>query len=134
MLNHCLSGALERRTLPRAEVSFWHYFQRMRSSSCGLSLLSRIFGVCTTRKKPVLAGSRVLAQPEVKPFPFYICRDATKCVLLSFFCLIKSVCPKIWAKPLPKNPKTPLPVDVCGPKWHPFVVCVYRWAWFYFSP
>ena len=86
------------------------------------------------KRKPLLAGSRVLAQPEVKPFPFYICRDATKCVLLSFFCLIESVCSKIWAKPLPKNAKSPLPVDVCGPKRHPFVVCVYRWAWFYFSP
>ena len=49
-------------------------------------------------------------------FFLLICFDATKFVLLSFFTNITTavtrICPKIWAKPLPKNVKSPLPVDV----------------------
>ena len=43
-------------------------------------------------------------------FSLEICLDATKFVLLSFFTLITTICPKIWAKTLPKNVKSQLPV------------------------
>ena len=38
--------------------------------------------------------------------------DTTEFVLLRVFTLIETICPKIWAKPRPKNEKSPLPVDV----------------------
>ena len=45
-----------------------------------------------------------------------ICLDANKFVLLSFFTIITTalttIYPKIWAKTLPKNVKSPIPVDV----------------------
>ena len=42
-------------------------------------------------------------QPEVRPL---ICLDAyNKFVLLNFFSLIETICPKIWAQPLPMNGK-----------------------------
>ena len=45
-------------------------------------------------------------------FSLLICLDAFKFVLLSSFTLIETICPKMWAKPLLKNGKRPLPVDV----------------------
>ena len=45
-------------------------------------------------------------------FFLLICFDATKFVFLSFFTIITTICPKIWAKTLPKNVKSPIPVDV----------------------
>ena len=45
-------------------------------------------------------------------FSLLICLDATKFVLLDFFTLIKTIYLKIWTKPLPKNAKSPLPVDM----------------------
>jgi len=45
-------------------------------------------------------------------FSLQICLDATKFVLSSFFTLMTTICPNIWAKTLPKNVKSPLPVDV----------------------
>ena len=44
--------------------------------------------------------------------PILICLDATKFVLISVFILVETILPKIWAKPLPKNEKSRLPVDV----------------------
>ena len=41
-----------------------------------------------------------------------ICLEATKCVLRSVFTLMETICLKMWEKPLPKNAKDPLPVDV----------------------
>ena len=43
-------------------------------------------------------------------FSLEICLRTTKFVLLSFFALITTICPKIWTKTLPKNVKSPLPV------------------------
>ena len=51
-------------------------------------------------------------QLEVRPSPFFICLDANKFVLLSFFSLIKRIYPRVWTKPLPSDSKSPLPVDV----------------------
>ena len=45
-------------------------------------------------------------------FSRLICIDTTKFVLLSFITLLKPFCPKIWAKTLPKNVKSPLLVNV----------------------
>ena len=36
--------------------------------------------------------------------------DATKFVFLIVFTIIETICPNIWAKPLSKNEKRPLPV------------------------
>ena len=45
-------------------------------------------------------------------FSSFICLDAKKFVLLSFFSLIKTICPGFWTHPLPNVAKSPLPVDV----------------------
>ena len=38
-------------------------------------------------------------------FPLIVCLDDTKFVLFRVFTLIETICPKMWAKPLPKNAK-----------------------------
>ena len=45
-------------------------------------------------------------------FSLFICLDAKKFVLLSFFSIIKAIYPRISTKPLPNDAKSPLPVDV----------------------
>ena len=45
-------------------------------------------------------------------FSLFICLDANKFVLLSFFSLIKTIYPRVSTKPLPCDGKSPLPVDV----------------------
>ena len=47
-----------------------------------------------------------------EPFSLFICLDANKFVLLSFFSLIKRIYPRVSNKPLPNDAKGPLPVDV----------------------
>ena len=42
----------------------------------------------------------------------FICLDANKLVLLSFFSLLKTIYPRVSTKPLPNDAKSPLPVDV----------------------
>ena len=44
-------------------------------------------------------------------FSLYICLDANKFVLLSFFSLIKTIYSRVWSKPLPCDAKSPLSVD-----------------------
>ena len=51
-----------------------------------------------------------------EPFSLFICLDANKFVLLSFFSLIKTIYPRVLTKPLPNDAKCPLPVDVRGSK------------------
>ena len=45
-------------------------------------------------------------------FSLFICVDANKVVLLSFFSLIRTIYPRVSTKPLPNDAKSPLPVDV----------------------
>ena len=45
-------------------------------------------------------------------FSLFICLDANKLVLLSFFSLLKTIYPRVSTKPLPNHAKSPLPVDV----------------------
>ena len=45
-------------------------------------------------------------------FSLFICLDANKLVLLSFFSLLKTNYPRVSTKPLPNDAKSPLPVDV----------------------
>ena len=45
-------------------------------------------------------------------FSLFICLDANRFVLLSFFSLIKTIYPRVSTKPLPSDAKSPLPVDV----------------------
>ena len=45
-------------------------------------------------------------------FSLFICLDANKLVLLSFFSLLKMIYPRVSTKPLPNDAKSPLPVDV----------------------
>ena len=47
-----------------------------------------------------------------EPFSLFICLDANKFVLLSFFSLMKRIYPRVSNKPLPNDAKGPLPVDV----------------------
>ena len=48
-----------------------------------------------------------------EPFSLFICLDANKFVLLSFYSLMKRIYPRVSNEPLPNNAKGPLPVDVC---------------------
>ena len=45
-------------------------------------------------------------------FSLFICLDANKLVLLSFFSLLKTIYPRVSTEPLPNDAKSPLPVDV----------------------
>ena len=45
-------------------------------------------------------------------FSLFICLDANKLELLSFFSLLKTIYPRVSTKPLPNDAKSPLPVDV----------------------
>ena len=45
-------------------------------------------------------------------FSLFICLDANKLVLLSFFSLLKTIYPRVSTKPLPSDAKSSLPVDV----------------------
>ena len=45
-------------------------------------------------------------------FSLFICLDANKFVLLSFFSLMKTIHPRASTKPLPNDAKSPNPVDV----------------------
>ena len=45
-------------------------------------------------------------------FFLFICLDANKFVLLSFFSLIKTIYPRVSTKPLANDAKSPLSVDV----------------------
>ena len=45
-------------------------------------------------------------------FSLFICLDANKFVLLSFFSLLKTIYPRVSTKPLPNDAKSPLPVNV----------------------
>ena len=45
-------------------------------------------------------------------FSLFICLDANKLVLLSFFSLLKTIYPRVSTKPFPSDAKSPLPVDV----------------------
>ena len=45
-------------------------------------------------------------------FSLFICLDANKLVLLSFFSLLKTIYPRVSTKPFPSDAKSPLPVDL----------------------
>ena len=45
-------------------------------------------------------------------FFLFICLDAIKFSLLTFFSLLKTIHPRVLTKPLPNDAKSPLPVDV----------------------
>ena len=45
-------------------------------------------------------------------FSLFICLDANKFVLLSFFSVLKTIYPRVSTKTLPNDTKSPLPVDV----------------------
>ena len=45
-------------------------------------------------------------------FSLFISLDANKLVLLSFFSLLKTICPRVSTRPFPSDAKSPLPVDV----------------------
>ena len=74
----------------------------------------------TRREKPILRrkGSddrKYVCCSQVtgsEDFSLLICIEATKFVLLSVVTLIETICPNLWAKPLPKNSISPLLVNV----------------------
>ena len=69
-------------------------------------------------------------------FSLFICLDANKFVLLSFFSLIKTIYLRVSTEPLPNDAITPLPVDVRRSKTLllklPIVVVVVRLFWYVF--
>ena len=69
----------------------------------------RRFGVIGSLSKDVFEGRTSTGS---EPFSLFICLDANKFVLLSFFSLMKRIYPRVSNKPLPNDAKGPLPVDV----------------------
>ena len=67
-----------------------------------------IYAVLESLSKDVFEGRTSTGS---EPFSLYICLDANKFVLLSFFSLMKRIYPRVSNKPLPNNAKGPLPVD-----------------------
>ena len=61
-------------------------------------------------------------------FSLFICLDANKLVLLSFFSLLKTIYPRVSTKPLPNDAKIPLPVDVRRSKTLLLIKAPYCWA------
>ena len=83
-------------------VSLFCQFSLTSPSSCLSSLIGSLSkGVFERRMS---TGSEV--------FFVYKHLDAPKFVFLSVLTIIETSCPKVWAKPLSKNEKRPLPVDV----------------------
>ena len=50
--------------------------------------------------------------PGSEAFFLFICLDAIKFSLVTFFSLLKTIYPRVLTKPLPNVAKSPLPVDV----------------------
>lgn len=74
------------------------------------------------RLKTVAALRRRSTRTDALSVLIYL--DATKFVLLRVFTLTETICPaKIWAKPRPKNAKSPLP---CVARKRPCIVRLYR--------
>ena len=59
-------------------------------------------------------------------FSLFICLDANKLVLLSFFSLLKTIYPRVSTKSFPSDVKSPLPVDVRRSKTLTFVPWCFR--------
>ena len=66
-----------------------------------------------TLSKDVFERRTSTGSEALSPF---ICLDANKLVLLSFFSLLKTIYPRVSTKPLPNDAKSPLPVDVRAQK------------------
>ena len=74
-----------------------------------ISRLSKYLETLGSLSKDVFEGSTSTGSER---FSLFICLDANKFVLLSFFSLMKRIYPRVSNKPLPNNAKGPLPVDV----------------------
>ena len=72
----------------------------------------------TTWNSSLLLGtlSKDVFEPRTstgsEAFSLFICLDANKLVLLSFFSLLKTIYPRVSTKSFPSDAKSPLPVDV----------------------
>ena len=62
-----------------------------------------------TLSKDVFEGRTSTGSEALSPF---ICLDANKLVLLSFFSLLKTIYSRVSTKPLPNDAKSPLPVEI----------------------
>ena len=87
--------------LPHSRHTAVHIYPLLFRTVCGFfngTLSKDVFERCTS------TGSEA--------FSLFICLDANKLVLLSFFSLLKTIYPRVSTKPLPNDAKSPLPVDV----------------------
>ena len=78
-----------------------------------LQVLFCVFG-CVVEAKGTLSKDVFEQRTSTgsEAFSLFICLDANKLVLLSFFSLLKTIYPRVSSKPLPNDAKSPLPVDV----------------------
>ena len=71
---------------------------------------------CSPRREKIGTLSKDVFEQRTsigsEAFSLFICLDANKLVLLSFFSLLKTIYPRVSTKPLPNDAKSPLPVDV----------------------
>ena len=99
------------------------WFRKDCWTFCGKLLLTETttcFSICERRSplaREILGtlskdvfGRRTSTGSEA--FSLFICPDANKLVLLSFFSLLKTIYPRVSTKPLPSDAKSSLPVDV----------------------
>ena len=90
----------------RAQYIPFPSYKKRSSCPCGTLLLGTLSKDVFERRTST--GSEA--------FSLFICLDANKLVLLSFFSLLKTIYPRVSTKPLPNDAKSLLPVDVCRSK------------------
>ena len=78
-----------------------------------LQVLFCVFG-CVVEAKGTLSKDVFEQRTSTgsEAFSLFICLDADKLVLLSFFSLLKTIYPRVSTKSFPSDAKSPLPVDV----------------------
>ena len=90
------------------EIYLW-YFWPKKNGATTINLPFLLFLSIESLSKDVFEGRTSTGS---EPFSLFICLDANKFVLLSFFSLMRRIYPRVSNKPLPNNAKGPLPVDV----------------------
>ena len=90
------------------EIYLW-YFWPKKNGATTINLPFLLFLSIGSLSKDVFEGRTSTGS---EPFSLFICLDANKFVLLSFFSLMRRIYPRVSNKPLPNNAKGPLPVDV----------------------
>ena len=114
----------KRHILPASQNLLSVYFSlaKFQLVSCNLSL-AMIWQRTLTHELPKLCSATLSkdvferrTSTGSEAFFLFICLDAIKFSLLTFFSLLKTIYPRVLTKPLPNDAKSSLPVDVLRSK------------------